>query len=314
MNSAPAVLRMPRIEIDSIKCEPSSEEELPNKSYPWAACTPEPSPRYWGGAPDVPVKPTLSVELLRMVCEPCLEQISCIAQQAQVDANVSPQLLRSMCEPSFEQVISVLQQMTMASNELLRSVCEPFFQQMITALQQTLLQNCSQAHFNDQCQSMHIMGQSANGMCCYQPVFYTHHVDEVSTDADDSPTSLFSGPSSEGEGVDAINKAEDSESQSDVERSIMVCRHWKSKGWCRLESSVSSSILSTNVASLLQKLSVVTETLQSSTPTAQRTGCQQHQLSDAGRGQTGLDAPGINLSVHEEAVLVADKNSHPSRV
>jgi hypothetical protein len=236
MNSAPAVLRMPRIEIESIKCEPSSEEELLNKSYPWAACTPEPSPRYWGGAPDVPVKPMLSVELLRMVCEPCLEQISCIAQQAQVDANVSPQLLRSMCEPSFEQVINVLQQMTMASNELLRSVCEPFFQQMITSLQQTLLQSSSQAHFNDQCQSMHIMGQSANGMCCYQPVFYTHHVDEVSTDADDSPTSLFSGPSSEGEGVDATNKAEDSESQSDVERSIMVCRHWKSKGWCRLES------------------------------------------------------------------------------
>merc|ERR1712139_363673 len=30
---------------------------------------------------------------------------------------------------------------------------------------------------------------------------------------------------------------EDSEQVSDSEKSTMVCRHWKTKGWCRLESN-----------------------------------------------------------------------------
>jgi len=192
--------------------------------------------------PDFPVQPMPSLELLRMVCEPCFEQICGIAQQMSVEATVSGELLRTMCEPCFEQAITTLQQMTMISHELLRAMCEPFFDQMISALQQTLQQQALQQHFNDQCQSMQIMSQSTTGIC-FQPVFYPNtqllSVDEASTEADDSGAlaSIFSGPSSEGEGVDAIvSKSEDSESTSDVERSIMVCRHWKSKGWCRLET------------------------------------------------------------------------------
>merc|ERR1712147_445458 len=30
---------------------------------------------------------------------------------------------------------------------------------------------------------------------------------------------------------------EDSEQASDCEKSTMVCRHWKTKGWCRLEGN-----------------------------------------------------------------------------
>merc|ERR1712139_204210 len=61
-------------------------------------------------------------------------------------------------------------------------------------------------------------------------------MDEVSTEAGDSSAfaSIFSRPSSVAEGFDS--KSEDSASTGDIERSIMVCKHWKSKGWCRLES------------------------------------------------------------------------------
>jgi len=229
----------------------SSPREVHNESYPWAACTPEASPRYWGAEADAPAKPMLSLELLRMVCEPCFEQICCLAQQAACRPTVSRKMLRSMCEPAFEQMIIVLQQMTKATRELLQAVCEPFFEQMITSLQQTMQQPSWQPYFHNQCQSMQMMNQSATGMqmmnqsatgMCFQPVFYQNTrplgLDEASTDADDSPASAsFFSPSSDGEGADGIaGKSEDSESTGDAERSVMVCRHWKSKGWCRLES------------------------------------------------------------------------------
>lgn len=220
----------------------SSPREGDNESYPWATSTPEPSPRYWGEAPDTPVKPMLSLELLRMVCEPCFEQICFIAEQSQVEATVSYEVLRSMCEPSFEQVIIALQQMSMASHELLRAVCEPFFEQMISALQQTMQQHSLQEHLSTQCLSMQMMCQPTSDMY-FQPAFYPTTqllgVDEASTDADFSQqSSLFSYPSSEGEGADGnASKSEDSEStDNNVDRNIMVCKHWKSKGWCRLES------------------------------------------------------------------------------
>lgn len=185
--------------------------------------------------------PMLSSELLRMVCEPCLEQICCIAEQASVENTVSYELLRSMCEPSFEQVIIVLHQMSMASHELLRAVCEPFFEQMITALQMTMQQHSQQEHLSTQCYGMQMMCQPVTDMY-FQPAFYPTSqllgVDEVSTEADFSqPPSLFSYPSSEGEGADGnASRSEDSESTGNVDMSIMVCKHWKSKGWCRLES------------------------------------------------------------------------------
>jgi len=159
-----------------------------------------------------------------------------MAQQAPVEAILSHELLRSMCEPSFEQVIVVLQQMSMASHELLQAVCEPFFEQMITALQQTMQQHSLQQHLSTQCYSMQMMCQPTTDMY-FQPAFYPTTqllgVDEASTDADFSQSpSLFSYPSSEGE----ASKSEDSESTGNVDKNIMVCKHWKSKGWCRLES------------------------------------------------------------------------------
>jgi len=80
--------------------------------------------------------------------------------------------------------------------------------------------------------------------------------DEESTEVDELSAfaSLLSGPSSDRESVDAVEAQsseaeaptslsmrqisdEDVEQMSEADRSSMVCRHWKSKGWCRLESN-----------------------------------------------------------------------------
>merc|ERR1719324_965081 len=76
-------------------------------------------------------------------------------------------------------------------------------------------------------------------------------LDEESTDVDDMEgafTTLLSGPASEDEpevvdGMTLQSSSEDlavDEETNDAaerEKSTMVCRHWKSKGWCRLESN-----------------------------------------------------------------------------
>jgi len=79
--------------------------------------------------------------------------------------------------------------------------------------------------------------------------------DEDSTEADEfgAFASLLSSPSSEGEGTDLVKvkshefsffsappprcySNEGSQVSSNSEKSNMVCKHWKSKGWCRMES------------------------------------------------------------------------------
>jgi hypothetical protein len=77
--------------------------------------------------------------------------------------------------------------------------------------------------------------------------------DESTTDEVGAFASLLSGPSSEGEVVDqSEDSPQDSEASSpvvsipsphedsepsDPEKSVMVCRHWRSKGWCRMEAN-----------------------------------------------------------------------------
>lgn len=227
MNSAPAILCMPAIAIESM----SLLREAENDSYPWVTSTPEGSPRYWGAAPNVPVQPLPSLDFLRMMCDPCFEQILCIAQQMCVHAIVCHEDLRTMCGPCFEQVIISLQQTCMTPPKMLRELCNPFFEQMIsTALQQALQQSALQQHFDNQCHGIQILVHSPHGLC-FQPAHYPDkqlpNFDDASTEADDSSS-----------GVDAIvSKSDDSESTSDAERNIMVCRHWSSKGWCRLGSN-----------------------------------------------------------------------------
>jgi hypothetical protein len=135
---------------------------------------------------------------------------------------------------------------------------------MLTAMQQAL-----QAQMNErkeeEVQKMQVMTQvKANS---FQPLLHPYPslyassqldtmLDEESTEADElgAFASLLSGVPSEGESVDAVEpkspetgvsapltprqiSGEDSQQTSDNEKSTMVCRHWKSKGWCRLETN-----------------------------------------------------------------------------
>jgi hypothetical protein len=148
------------------------------------------------------------------------------------------------------------------SRELLRSVCEPFFEQMLTALQQTLQETQRQQYAGslaiDTTSQMTKSAyfQPGSHMHTQQFTYLNPMIDEESTEADDvgAFASLLSGPSSESEGFDGVEAQtpeamvaqppvasqalpEDSEQVSDSEKSTMVCRHWKTKGWCRLEAN-----------------------------------------------------------------------------
>lgn len=144
------------------------------------------------------------------------------------------------------------------SREFLRSVCEPFFEQMLTAVQQALQQTRTHQR-NEEASIMQSMAQMTSG-APFPPAFhpasqYVSGVDEVSTaDETGAFASLFSGSPSEGESIDSIEAKlsetealtqpvpshmsnEDPEQNSDNEKTIMVCRHWRTKGWCRLETN-----------------------------------------------------------------------------
>jgi len=220
MNSAPAVLRIPAVAIPTL----AHEEEFESEYYPWAVHTPEDSPRCWDVVPNmecfdqqVQAQPMFSYELLQTACPPYFEQMSCSVKSA-VFAQQKPAE-------------------TIASRKAIRKMCEPFFDQMVTAVQQSLQQEQQhQAHQHSQWQ---LFDQPIANDCFQYETVPNLRLDEESTEANDSCAfaSLLSSASSEGEALDNIErKSEASEATSDAERSVMVCRHWKSKGWCRLES------------------------------------------------------------------------------
>jgi hypothetical protein len=174
---------------------------------PWAMQTPETSPMLWGRAPleSYAVNPTAS-------------------------ANKG-----------------------IISKELLRSVCEPFFDQMVMAVHHAL-QVQQAADLQSQCESARPGSSNVQGMPCEE-----QSTAEGSDASDCGAFSAVFTPSTEegcakqlqqvaaqGKAAGAENSAPvelqavrqaESEDGSDHEKSVMVCRHWKSKGWCRMEGS-----------------------------------------------------------------------------
>lgn len=135
--------------------------------------------------------------------------------------------------------------------ELLRAECEPFFEQMITALQQGLQTQVYPG--NKLAEIVQTMTHATSNS--FQPVLQSKScpftegkpvLDDESTEADEPSAfaGLFSGLCSEGESTDGMEPrspegehSQDFEQISEPDKSIMVCRHWKSKGWCRLGSN-----------------------------------------------------------------------------
>jgi hypothetical protein len=208
MHSAPAAFRIP---LSLAQVEAAFAHEPPkDECYPWVAHTPEFSPRGWDVFPDADhhqLQPMLSSELLQVACAPYFEQMCC-----------------SVTSDVFAQPMPAC---TMASREVLRSMCEPFFEQMLSAVQQTLEQEAQAANqpLSNACYA-----------CCAPRFSRAESLD--STEATDSSAfaSLLSGMSSEEDALDIVERKSDT-SDLDVDRSAMVCRHWKSKGWCRLGSN-----------------------------------------------------------------------------
>jgi len=120
-------------------------------------------------------------------------------------------MMQSACAPIYEQMCchvasnaDMFRDMNgVVSRESIQIMCAPFFEQMISALQESM--HCQHNLSQREMQSMKVN---------------MTHWDDASTDADEvgAFASLLSTPPSE-----------DSEPASDSEKSIMVCRHWKSK-------------------------------------------------------------------------------------
>jgi len=133
------------------------------------------------------------------------------------------------------------------SRDLLKSVCEPFFDQMLTALQHELeqqMQNQRQSQEQQVLQSLETLGdvRCHRASLHYQQASQLEPLpDEESTDVDEAGgafASLLSGTCSEADASDVVVKPEiEDENVIESEKSTMVCRHWKSKGWCRLQEN-----------------------------------------------------------------------------
>jgi hypothetical protein len=129
------------------------------------------------------------------------------------------------------------------SKELLRRICEPFFEQMLVALQDVL------------CQSSYMVGQDSFEPCyMHQPEGSEDQLSEEPemgdvNEVDDLGAfssvllvdSSFPGgpPGFHAPGFlpqKRLDIGVPQKTDGDQEKSAtaMVCRHWKSKGWCRL--------------------------------------------------------------------------------
>jgi hypothetical protein len=133
-----------------------------------------------------------------------------------------------------------------ARHQLIQTLCQPFFEQAVATLSGEISNLGTEADST--------LSKPASGS---RPTLNFGQrlgfLEEDSTDAetDSAFATLFSSdgedesegelrldqslqPAQFGSGFGACD--DDSESNRDDEKSQMVCRHWKSKGWCRYES------------------------------------------------------------------------------
>jgi len=204
MFSAPAVLVEPK---DMILAE---ESLMTQDCFEWAIPTPEPSPICLLKAPSCS-----SDELLcsfERACSPVWQQmLNRIASQASlvgvVDPSARHQLVQALCQPFFEQAVEL--------------VCGKISSAGESDATRETTRECP---YKDD----RIILNLGRGL---------GFLEEDSTDAD-SDAAFSALLSSEGEYYEVEQKLdlESSEAPTDVGKSEMVCRHWKSKGWCRYES------------------------------------------------------------------------------
>jgi hypothetical protein len=199
---------------------------ITQEHFEWATQTPEPSPLCFQKEPASPEH----LSSLQNICSLSLEQMF-----ARIGDHMD---ILGAAEPS-------------ARYYLIQTLCQPFFDHVVEQLYAEVSRADDSAaqlawqHFaNDQIMDDRLILSS--GQCLGV-------LEEVSTDADDAPfATLFSSDGEEGEAEhrrdieSASRKSEsdpvcamsdrESDSPLELEKSQMVCRHWKSKGWCRYET------------------------------------------------------------------------------
>lgn len=203
MQSTPAVFCNAMASLDSTPFIPNQSIEEQG-SYPWAVKTPEDSP--------------ICMEMLPAALH------GDIYQQGPVESGIPRDQLQSVCKPFFDQMVAVMQ-------HSLQTQMHPGNQLMDIA--EAMTQSSFHWHYSSKPCSMSHVDPS---------------LDEESTEADDTGafTCLLSSPPSEGDSMDAetkfseadvfrpLSEGPDAEESVDLEKSNMVCRHWKTKGFCRL--------------------------------------------------------------------------------
>lgn len=180
---------------------------------PWCIHTPESSPRLWSVAPPNGYR------------------------QLHATASDSYMLPPAATDPNG------------ISKDFLRQVCEPFFEEMLLAVHQAVASQiegqCAQASPESMQQHRH-----------YQPEPSTTDGSDVSTSEFGAFSTVFSCPSGCVTEEERANNSAPSLTPANIEphcsqevqsalshgsdekeANVMVCRHWKSKGWCRMEDN-----------------------------------------------------------------------------
>jgi len=132
------------------------------------------------------------------------------------------------------------------SKEFLRAVCQPFFEQMLVAVQQALIVQGQQVMPMHQMPSTNTNEQGPFRLCEERS---TEEGSDIISDSGGAFSTIFSPHSGlviEQESVKFVpcnieptkanDEAKDNERRSSQVQAT-VCRHWKAKGWCRMESN-----------------------------------------------------------------------------
>jgi hypothetical protein len=217
MLSAPPVLVEPNAEMFAIEPSPAMQQQTE-----WAIQTPEASP-VWVKASSKTEEEHLSC--FKRACQPLFEQmLTRIASHADILENAQP----------------------LASRQLIETLCQPYFDQISGKLHDQI------SGMDDDTTDIvaaKVAGESSKSKAGKRLGRWAE--EEESTDAEEG-SAFATLLSSDGEGNDVecrteqgtssgqishtLSSEEDSESALDAEKSSMVCRHWKTKGWCRFDA------------------------------------------------------------------------------
>jgi hypothetical protein len=206
MLSAPPVLVEPKVMIvDELS------PHIEHRCFEWVTETPEPSPMYLARMPVNPVDEHLGS--FTNSCTPIWEEMfTRIATHADIlgasESSARKQLIQTLCQPFFDHVIETL-------NDEISSLGS----KASAPLQKTA--NLEQLRFFEEDST------DAETDSAFATLFSSDGEDDCEADASLEHASQSSG---------GVVASDGGESPRDDEKTQMVCRHWKSKGWCRYES------------------------------------------------------------------------------